>query len=53
MAVMFVVGAMSLAWMGLIMLLVLSEKIIPPSWRFDRALGVTLVTAGLWVAVAA
>ncbi|MEO7246258.1 MAG: DUF2182 domain-containing protein [Rubrivivax sp.] len=50
MAVMFVVGAMSLAWMGLIMLLVLSEKVIPASWRFDRALGIALVIAGLWIA---
>jgi predicted metal-binding membrane protein len=50
MAVMFVVGAMSLAWMGLIMLLVLSEKVIPARWRFDHALGVALVTAGLWIA---
>ena len=51
MAVMFVVGAMSLAWMGLIMLLVLGEKIIPASCRFDKALGVALVAAGFWVAV--
>ncbi len=50
MAVMFVVGAMSLAWMGLIMLVVLSEKVIPAGWRFDRVLGVALVTAGLWSA---
>jgi predicted metal-binding membrane protein len=50
MAVMFVVGAMNLAWMGLIMILVLSEKVIPASWRFDHALGVALVTAGLWIA---
>lgn len=50
MTIMFVVGAMSLAWMGLIMLLVLSEKVIPTSWRFDRALGVALVTAGFWTA---
>lgn len=51
MAVMFVVGAMSLAWMGLIMLVVLSEKAIPASWRFDKALGLVLVAAGLWLAV--
>ena len=53
MAVMFVVGAMSLAWMGLIVLLVLSEKVIPASWRFDRALGVALVIAGIWIAAGA
>jgi predicted metal-binding membrane protein len=50
MAVMFVVGAMSLAWMGLIMLLVLSEKVIPARWRFDKALGVALIATGLWMA---
>ncbi|MEP6971531.1 MAG: DUF2182 domain-containing protein [Betaproteobacteria bacterium] len=48
MAVMFAVGAMSLVWMGLIMLVVLSEKLIPARWHFDKALGVALVTAGLW-----
>ena len=51
MAVMFVVGAMSLAWMGLVMLLVLSEKLIPASWRFDKALGMALFAAGLWITV--
>ena len=50
MAVMFVVGAMSVAWMGLIMAVVLGEKVIPASWRFDKALGVALVAAGLWLA---
>src|SRR5690606_6349081 len=50
MAVMFVVGAMSLAWMGFIMLLVLGEKLIPASWRFDKAVGVAMVAAGLWIA---
>jgi len=51
MAVMFVVGAMNLAWMGLIMLLVLSEKLIAANWRFDQALGAALIAAGLWIAV--
>lgn len=50
MAVMFVVGAMSLAWMGFVVLVVLSEKVIPASWRFDKALGLALVAAGLWIA---
>lgn len=50
MAVMFVAGAMSLAWMGLIMLVVLSEKVIPASWRFDKALGAALIATGLWMA---
>jgi predicted metal-binding membrane protein len=50
MAVMFVVGAMNIAWMGLIMVVVLGEKVIPASWQFDKALGVALVAAGLWLA---
>lgn len=53
MAVMFVVGAMNLAWMGLIMLLILSEKLIAANWRFDRTLGAALIAAGLWIAVGA
>lgn len=53
MAVMFVVGAMSLAWMGLIMLVVLSEKVMAQRWQFDKLVGVVLITAGLWMAAAA
>lgn len=53
MAVMFVVGAMSLAWMGLFMLLVLGEKVIPARWKFDRAVGVTFLVSGLWIAARA
>lgn len=53
MAVMFVVGAMNLAWMGLLTLLLLGEKVVPAPWRFDRAVGVTLVASGLWVAAGA
>ncbi len=36
--------------MGLIVLLVLSEKVIPARWRFDKALGLTLIATGLWLA---
>lgn len=53
MAVMFVVGAMNLAWMGLLTVLVLGEKVIPPGWRFDRIVGGALVVSGLWVAASA
>jgi predicted metal-binding membrane protein len=53
MAVMFVVGAMNLAWMGLLTVLVLGEKVIPPAWHFDRLVGIALVTSGGWVAVVA
>lgn len=50
MTVMFVVGAMNLAWMGLLTFLVLGEKVIPAAWHFDRVVGVALVSSGLWVA---
>lgn len=53
MAVMFVVGAMNLAWMGLLTLVVLGEKVIPEPWHFDRAVGATLVVAGVWIAAGA
>jgi predicted metal-binding membrane protein len=53
MAVMFVVGAMNLAWMGLLTLLLLGEKVIAAAWRFDRVVGVALVASGLWVAASA
>jgi predicted metal-binding membrane protein len=49
MAVMFVVGAMNLVWMGLITLLLLGEKVIPAGWRFDRAVGATLVASSLYI----
>ncbi|MBX3585974.1 MAG: DUF2182 domain-containing protein [Ramlibacter sp.] len=49
MAVMFVVGAMSLTWMGLFMLLVLGEKLISPNWRFERVIGAVFIASGLWV----
>jgi predicted metal-binding membrane protein len=49
MAVMFVVGAMNLAWMGALTVLVLSEKVIPPAWRVDRITGAMLVVSGLWM----
>jgi predicted metal-binding membrane protein len=48
MAVMFVVGAMNLAWMGLFTLVVLGEKIAPANWQLDRILGAILVGSALW-----
>jgi predicted metal-binding membrane protein len=50
MAVMFVVGAMNLVWMGLLASLMLGEKLIPAAWRFDRLVGSALIIAGAWVA---
>lgn len=53
MVVMFVVGAMNIAWMGLLTFLVLGEKVIPTAWHFDRVVGVALVTAGAWIVAGA
>jgi predicted metal-binding membrane protein len=53
MAVMFVVGAMNLLWMGAITVLVLSEKVVPPAWRIDRITGAALVVAAMWIGAGA
>ncbi|AOW13525.1 hypothetical protein LPB72_10945 [Hydrogenophaga crassostreae] len=53
MAVMFVVGAMNLVWMGALTALVLSEKVIPPAWQVDRITGAALVFSGVWLGVGA
>jgi predicted metal-binding membrane protein len=50
MAVMFVVGAMNLFWMGALTLFVLGEKLAPARWRFRHVAGVVLVLWGLAVA---
>jgi predicted metal-binding membrane protein len=50
MAVMFVVGAMNLAWMAALTLFVLGEKLAPAHWQFHRVAGIALVLWGLAVA---
>jgi predicted metal-binding membrane protein len=50
MAVMFVVGAMNLLWMGALVLFVLGEKMTPARWRYRHVAGVVLVLWGLAVA---
>jgi predicted metal-binding membrane protein len=50
MAVMFVVGAMNLLWMGALTLFVLGEKLAPARWQFRHVAGVVLVLWGLVVA---
>ena len=51
--VLFVGGAMNLAWMVFFTLVVLGEKTLPTLWRFDRAVGATLIASGLWVTASA
>jgi predicted metal-binding membrane protein len=48
MAVLFVAGAMSIAWAIAISLYVLLERLLPLGRRFDRAMGAALVALGLW-----
>ncbi len=61
---MFVVGAMSLVWMGVLTLGVLTlgmlalgmlalgmlaEKLAPPAWRLSPVFGVLVIGWGLWL----
>jgi predicted metal-binding membrane protein len=50
MAVMFVVGAMNLLWMGALTLFVLGDKLAPAYWRLGHVAGCTLMLWGLVVA---
>lgn len=47
MAVLFVVGTMSLAWMALFTLLVCAEKTLPARWRLDRIVGMGFIVWGV------
>ena len=49
MAVMFVVGVMNLAWMALLAMFLLAEKVAPPAWHLDRVSGLALIVWGGWI----
>jgi predicted metal-binding membrane protein len=49
MALLFVVGVMSLVWIAVISLLVLVEKLAPRGFAIARAGGVVLACAGFWL----
>jgi predicted metal-binding membrane protein len=51
MAVLFVLGAMSLFWMAVVAVAIFAEKVLPRGPRFAPALAVALVALGIWVAV--
>ena len=53
MALMFVVGVMNLAWMAIVALFILAEKLVPARWHCDLITGVLLIGAGAWMALAA
>lgn len=44
---------MDLAWMGILTLLVLGEKIVPPRWRLRRVAGVLVLIWGAGLAASA
>ena len=49
MAVLFVVGVMSLPWVAGLTLLVLAEKVVPRGERLARAAGLALIAWGAWL----
>ena len=51
MAVLFVLGAMSLFWMALIAVAIFAEKVLPHGARLASPLAVALVALGVWVGV--
>jgi predicted metal-binding membrane protein len=51
MAVLFVLGAMSLFWMAVLAVAIFAEKVLPRGARLAPAFAVVLVVLGLWVAV--
>ncbi len=51
MAVLFVLGVMSLVWMALIAVAIFAEKVLPHGARLVTPLAVALVALGVWVGV--
>src|SRR5919109_2384970 len=51
MAVLFVLGVMSLFWMALVAVAIFAEKVLPYGARLTAPLAVGLVALGIWVAV--
>ena len=51
MAVLLVLGAMSLFWMAVVAVAIFAEKVVPRGPRLAPAFAVALVALGIWVAV--
>ena len=51
MAVLFVLGAMSLFWMAVVAVAIFAEKVLPRGPRLAPVFAVGLVALGIWVAV--
>ena len=50
MAVLFVLGVMSLFWMAVVAVVIFAENLLPHGPRFVARFGVALVVLGIWVA---
>jgi predicted metal-binding membrane protein len=51
MAVLFVLGAMSLVWMAVVAVAIFAEKVLPRGPRLAPVFAVALVALGIWVAM--
>ncbi len=51
MAVLFVLGAMSLFWMAVVAVAIFAEKVLPHGGRLPPVFAGALVALGIWVAV--
>jgi predicted metal-binding membrane protein len=51
MAALFVAGVMNLAWIAVLTLIILTEKVLPYGEQVSKLLGVAAVLAGVWVLV--
>ena len=51
MAVLFVLGVMSLFWMAIVAVAIFAEKVLPRGPRLVPAFATALVTLGIWIAV--
>jgi predicted metal-binding membrane protein len=51
MAILFVLGVMSLLWMALVAVAIFAEKVLPHGARLAAPLSVALVALGVWVGV--
>ena len=51
MAVLFVLGVMSLFWMALVAVAIFAEKVLPHGSRLSGPLAIVLVALGIWVGV--
>ena len=51
MAVLFVLGAMSLVWMTVVAVAIFAEKVLPRGPRLAPVFAIALVALGIWVGV--